>query len=192
MLDTTFATTRPVLTPVPGGAPLSLRPVAPAPGPAGLLAGARVLVPGGLRRVEALRPGDAVLTADHGIQTVRGIHTHMLGGRDDNAPVFIAAGMVGNGANLLVAPGHRFVIRGDWVQRRLGVNEALVPARQLIDGTGIFRSPRAEVTYYQIRFDRHELIFAEAALCESLRPQAEAPARPVLAAETPQPMRIAV
>lgn len=130
----------------------------------------RLLVAGGARRVEDLRIGDRVLTADRGLQPLRWVGQAMTDGRGMAAPVCISAGALGNAAELIVAPEHRVLLSGLQARERFGSNEVLVPARQLVDGDRIFVTPQAEVTYHQILFDRHELVFAEGALCESLLP----------------------
>lgn len=132
-------------------------------------AGTMITLPGGAQRpIEALRPGDAVLTRDHGPQPVRWIGKATLRAKGAFAPVVIAAGTLGNLADLVVSPHHRVFIyqRG---QRRLGgTAELLVQARHLVDGERVTRREGGFVDYYSLVFDRHEIVFAEGIATESL------------------------
>ncbi len=132
-------------------------------------AGTMITLPGGAQRpIEALRPRDAVLTRDHGPQPVRWIGKATLRAMGAFAPVVIAAGTLGNLADLVVSPHHRVFIyqRG---QRRLGgTAELLVQARHLVDGERVTRREGGFVDYYSLVFDRHEIVFAEGIAAESL------------------------
>ncbi len=121
--------------------------------------------------VEDLRPGDLVLTADHGARPLSwtGSRTVPATGAAF-APIRIAKGTLGNDRDLMVSPEHRLLVRDAHAELLFGVAEVLVAARHLIDGRRIRQQPGGMVTYYHLLFDRHELIWAEGALCESYHP----------------------
>lgn len=130
--------------------------------------GTMITLPGGAQRpIEALAPGDEVLTRDHGAQPVRWIGRATMRATGGFAPIVIAAGTLGNLADLVVSPHHRIFIyqRG----RRLGSTaELLVQARYLVDGDRVERREGGFVDYCCLVFDRHEIIYAEGIPAESL------------------------
>jgi len=131
--------------------------------------GTRVTLPSGeQRRIEAVAPGDLVLTRDHGAQPVRWIGKATLRAKGTLAPVVIAAGLLGNSADLVVSPHHRVFIyqRGP---RRIGrTAELLVQAKHLVDDDRVTRREGGFVDYYSLVFDQHEIIYAEGVPAESL------------------------
>lgn len=131
-------------------------------------AGTMITLPGGAQRpIEALAPGDEVLTRDHGAQPIRWVGKATMRAIGGFAPVVIAAGTLGNLADLVVSPHHRIFIyqRG----RRLGnTAELLVQARYLVDGDRVERREGGFVDYRCLVFDRHEIIYAEGIPAESL------------------------
>ena len=133
-------------------------------------AGTRVLTPQGQRDVADLRPGDPVLTADNGVQSVRWVGRRTVPAIGNLAPVRIGAGLFGNERELLVSPQHRMLLTGWRAQLLFGESEVLSPATHLVDDTQIIRQTGGEVTYVHIAFDRHEIVFAEGAPSESFHP----------------------
>lgn len=130
--------------------------------------GTRLLTPRGMRAVETLRPGDLVVTLDHGPRPLLWTGRRQVAGIGPFAPVHVAAGALGNRRALLVSPQHRFLIR-DWRSDLwFGAGEVLVAARHLVDGTTVTRRMMPEVTYLHIAFDRHEMVLAEGIATESL------------------------
>ena len=118
--------------------------------------------------IETLRPGDMVLTRDHGPQPVRWIGKATLQAAGSFAPVVISAGALGNLGDLAVSPHHRIFLyqRGS---RRLGeTSEVLIQAKHLVDGDRVWLREGGFVDYYSLVFDRHEIIFAEGIPAESL------------------------
>lgn len=132
--------------------------------------GTRILTPHGERLVEDLRIGDMVTTMDHGLQPIRWIGKRTVPATEKLAPVRIAAGKLGNDADLLVSPQHRMLMTGYRAELLFGESEVLVPARHLIDDKDITRQVGGEVTYYHIMFDTHEVVFANNAPSESFHP----------------------
>jgi hypothetical protein len=136
------------------------------------VAGTRILTPSGEVPIEALRPGEPVMTADHGAQAVRWVGASTVRAEGAFAPVRIEPGALGEGLPerpLLVSRQHRMLIRSRIGARRFGAAELLVPAIGLVGMPGIALAPQAaEITYLHLLFDRHEVIFAEGTPSESL------------------------
>lgn len=147
------------------------------PGPlrlAGMVTGAFVrgtriaLQDGGRIPVEALEPGQRIITRDHGPQLLRWIGSTRLRAVGGFAPVTILPGVMGNPAALSVSPYHRlFLYRRD-ARPRAGMAELLVQARLLVDDARIVRREGGFVEYFSLVFDNHEVIYAEGVPCESL------------------------
>ena len=81
-----------------------------------------------------------------------------------------ALGAIGNDRALEVSPMHRMLV-SDWrVELMTGEAQALVPARDLVNGRDIERRTGGWVTYAHLLFDQHQIVFAEGAPSESLHP----------------------
>jgi hypothetical protein len=127
--------------------------------------------------VETLRPGDLVLTEDHGPQPLRWLCRTRLGSerlarQPHLAPILIRAGALGPdlpARDLTVSPQHRMLITGWRAELLFGAAEVLVPALSLVNDRTILREQTAgEVSYLHLLFDRHELVTANGALSESM------------------------
>ncbi|MDE3238593.1 MAG: Hint domain-containing protein [Paracoccaceae bacterium] len=117
--------------------------------------------------VESLRPGDRVLTRDHGAQPLRWIGRATLRASGSFAPVVISAGTLGNEGDLIVGQHHRLFLYQR--QARLAKTaEVLVQAKHLVDDTRIFLREGGMTDYFSLIFDRHEIIYAEGIPAESL------------------------
>ncbi len=157
----------------------------PMPAPVCLAAGTRVLTPTGDRAVETLKAGDLVVTMDRGVQPLRWVGSRRCGAKDlsDPAkrPVRINAGALGDGtpaSALVVSPEHRVMLSSSIARSMFGTEEVLVPAWRLLELPGIeIAHEVAEVQYFHLMFDRHELIFAQHAPVESV------PATPSITAD---------
>lgn len=132
--------------------------------------------------VEDLRPGQLVVTRDHGLQPIR-----WVGGRKLHAaelrlmpklrPIRICAGALGQGLpveDLFVSPEHRVLVRSSIARRMFGAAEVLVAARQLLGLEGIETVDTSEVEYFHILFDQHEILLSNGAETESLYTGVEA------------------
>jgi len=118
--------------------------------------------------VEALEPGQQVITRDHGAQVLRwkgAVRLRAVGGF---APVTILPGVMGNPAPLVVSPYHRLFLYRREARPVTGMAELLVQARHLVDGKRIIRNEGGFVEYFSLVFDHHEVIYAEGVPCESL------------------------
>ena len=137
----------------------------------------------GAVEVERLAVGDLVETKDHGLQPVRWIGSRRLSAADLLAqgklmPIRIHAGALGGGhpvSDLVVSPQHRMLLRSPIVRKMFHADEILVAAKHLVGIEGIeVATEMAEVTYFHILLDRHEIIVANGAEAESLLPAKQA------------------
>lgn len=127
--------------------------------------------------VESLKPGDRVLTLDHGYQEIRWIGAKKLPAvslmlNPNLRPVRIRKNALGEGQparDLEVSPQHRIMIRSSIAQRMFGCMEVLVSAKSLLEVDGIeVVEDMAPVEYFHLLFDSHEVIYANGAATESL------------------------
>ncbi len=126
------------------------------------------LADGSQRAIEALVPGMAVLTRDHGRQPLRWIGHARLRAVGSFAPVVITAGTLGNAGDLIVSQHHRVFLYQRQRAPGLPTSELLVQARDLVDGTAVYLREGGFVDYCSLVFDRHEIIYAEGVPSESL------------------------
>ena len=110
------------------------------------------------------------MTRDAGAQPVRWVGARTVEGTGKFAPVRIAAGARGNDRDLLGSPNHRMVIEGRKMAALFDTDAALVAANLLVNASTIRPAPRAEVEYFHVLFDTHQVIFAEGAATESFHP----------------------
>lgn len=134
-------------------------------------AGALIATPGGPRAIETLAVGDLVETMDHGPQPIRWIGRRRVAATGAMAPWRIPRGLLGPHEALLVSPQHRLLVTGPAARRIAGCDEVLAKAKHL---PGATREEGGEVEYLHVFFDRHEIIFANGAAAESLRPGRQA------------------
>lgn len=127
--------------------------------------GTMIATPAGERAVEALQAGDLVTTLDGTAKKVKwiGHRTYEAEFGASEAfvrPVLFRAGSLGGGLptrDLKVSPQHAMMIDG-----------VMVPAGALVNGVTILRdTPVADVTYFHVELDGHEVIFAEGAATET-------------------------
>ena len=67
-----------------------------------------------------------------------------------------------NENDLLVSPDHRLFIYQRSDALGAGRHEVLVRARHLVNGDSVLRDSGGFVDYFQILFDAHQIIYAEA------------------------------
>lgn len=127
--------------------------------------------------VEDLMVGDLIRTLDNDLRPVRWIGSRFLAARSLDAspnlrPVRIRAGALGGGtpsADLIVSPQHRVLVRSNIALRMFGTDEVLVAAKQLLTIDGIdIAEDLAEVEYFHLLFDQHQVIYSNGAATESL------------------------
>ncbi|MEL7183811.1 MAG: Hint domain-containing protein, partial [Pseudomonadota bacterium] len=121
----------------------------------------------GPRPVEALRPGDLVLTRDHGAQPVFWCRSRRqaFGRLDTDArPVLIRAGSLGRGLpsrDLIVSPQHRILAGGAGQLEPLFSGEVFVPAKGLTERPGIrHMMGRQTMKWVHFACARHEVVRA--------------------------------
>jgi len=137
-------------------------------------AGTLIDTPRGPVPVEMLRPGDRVLTRDHGAQPLRwvGVSTRRAAGPD--APVRIGAGVLGPHAALELSPNHRVMIADAGAELLFGAHEVLMRARDLAGQPGIERREDGRaLRYVHLLFDRHEIVCGNGLWSESYHPGPE-------------------
>ncbi len=129
------------------------------------LAGTRIATPAGPIAVEALRAGDAVLTAAGRPAALRWIGCRAVDAaspieRELHYPVRVRRDAVAPGV-----PARDLLVTGD---HALWIDGRLIPARLLVNGVSIV-AERAMVdfTYFHLELDRHDLLLAEGLACES-------------------------
>ena len=123
---------------------------------------------GSQKAIEALRPGERILTRDHGKQRVRWIGHARLRAVGAFAPVVISAGRLGNAGDLILSQHHRVFLYQREKVAGLSTSELLVQARHFVDGEQVYLRTGGCVDYFSLVFDHHEIIYAEGIPSESL------------------------
>lgn len=141
------------------------------------VAGTLIDTADGPKAVEAIKPGDLILTRDHGYMPVvwagaRHLDADELAQNPHYRAIIIRAGALGNGLpqrDLRVSPWHRVLFTGPRAELLFGEYEVLIPAIYLLGQAGVERD-QADVTYLHIMFDTHQIIRSEGAWSESFQP----------------------
>jgi len=129
------------------------------------LRGTRIATPYGEVAVEDLRAGDIVLTLNKGRVPIRWIGRRVLDPLTldrprDAWPIRIRKGALTENVphrDLLVSPDHCMLVQ-----------DVLVPAKLLVNGTTIVQEERREpFEYFHIELDAHDVLIAEGMLSES-------------------------
>ena len=134
---------------------------------AALIAGTEIATAMGWRRVEAISPGDKVLSFDHGMVPVREVIRHdppEIGGQATPAalrPIRVAAGLVDNSDAFEVLPGSHVMIESDLAETLMGDPFVLVPAEALTSRAGVERAPLTAppARLVTLVFDEDEIVF---------------------------------
>lgn len=118
--------------------------------------------------IETLRPGDLVMTRDHGPQPIKWIGQQTVRAEGTFAPIVIRKGVLHNSNDLILGPNHRLFIyqRNDIAQ--VGRPEITVQAKLLINGDSIVQSSGGFVDYFQLLFEDHQIIYVEGIAAESM------------------------
>ncbi|WP_434618975.1 Hint domain-containing protein [Tabrizicola sp. M-4] len=139
--------------------------------------------PHGARRAIDLRPGDLVLTRDHGPQPLRWIGSRHVTRAEMMAhpglqPVTLSAHALGPGlpaADLTVSRQHRLFLRLPEAMLYLDTSEVLLPAAALTGLPGLRQHlPPEGVTYVHLLLDRHEILRSHGVESESFFPGEQA------------------
>ncbi len=163
----------------PDGSSTFVNDATPTPGTFNVCftAGTRIETPKGQVAIERLRPGDLVLTRDHGAQPLVWIwaQTHLPASLAENerlCPVRIRRHALGNHLpkrDLMVSQQHRILIASRIAERIFGAPEVLIAAMKLtvMDGVEVI-VPERRLTYVHLLFAEHEIVVAEGMPSESL------------------------
>lgn len=139
----------------------------------------RIATPDGPRPIEALRPGDRILTRDNGPQPVLWTGYRRMSGARLYAmphlrPIRFRSGALGQGrpeGDLLVSPQHRMMVKGPAARALFNTSEVLVAAQDLIDNRAVLvDTALREITYIHLLLERHEVIWANGLETESFHP----------------------
>jgi len=131
----------------------------------------------GPRMVQELAEGDLICRADGSLTPLRRVFEAKVGvatllAAPQMRPVRIRAGALGRGLprrDLRVSRQHRMVMSSKIAERMFGCPNVLIPAIKLTALPGIdVENPSAQVRYFHMLFDQHEVILAEGAPTESL------------------------
>lgn len=118
--------------------------------------------------VETLQAGDRVLTRDDAVQNVRWVGQNTVRATGDFAPIVIRAGALNNDNDLVVSPDHRLFVYQRQDELGTGTPELMIKARHLVNGDTVYVREGGFVDYFQILFDRHQIIYAEGIAAESM------------------------
>lgn len=125
----------------------------------GLAEGSVILTLHGERAVEALKPGDRIISRNIGTAVLREVRRDTM----TIAPVLIKAGSIGHTRpmqDVILPPDTPVHIR-DWRAMALyGHPTANVAARRLVDGEFVIALPAREITVYKLIFDASHVIYA--------------------------------
>lgn len=144
----------------------------------GLVAGTRVATARGWCAVEAVRPGDLVLTFDAGLQQVTQVARGALWSAAGPCPrhlwpLAVPEGALGNAQPMLLLPGQSVLIESDVAAELFGDRFTMVPAGALEGFRGIERvEPLGSTAVVRLYFSREEAVFGAAGAllaCPSIR-----------------------
>ncbi|MEO0939144.1 MAG: Hint domain-containing protein [Pseudomonadota bacterium] len=136
----------------------------------GLIAGTCVASGMGWRPVEAIAPGDMVLSFDHGMVPVRDVTRTTLWPcairiPEASWPVFVPAGALNNAQDMTLLPDQPVMVESDAALDAHGDPFALVQAKALEGLRGIERTaPLREIEVITLTFDTDQVIYAQGGL----------------------------
>ncbi|SIS81034.1 Hint domain-containing protein [Phaeovulum vinaykumarii] len=132
----------------------------------GFIVGTRIATAQGWRAVEAIAPGDLVMTFDHGLAPVQAITRAALWSGQGRCPrsvmpLAVPAGALGNAAALLLLPEQSILLESDLAEAVFGAPFVLVPAAALAGYRGIEPiTPHQKIEVIQLRFAEDEVVYA--------------------------------
>ena len=138
--------------------------------------GTSLMTAEGDQPVDWIRPGDRVMTRDHGFQTVLWVgrttfSAEKLKSTPHLQPIMIAAKSIDAqtpARDLHLSPEHRVLLRSPKIELLFGSDEVFAPIKTLAnDGTIAQFLPPHEISYYHILFQNHEVVLAEGLWVES-------------------------
>ena len=126
------------------------------------------LASGAQTPIEALVPGDMILTRDDGPRPLRWVGSATARAVGEFAPIRIRAGALNNSGDLVVSPESRLFIYQRSDALGAGRHEVMVRARHLVNGGSIVQQDGGFIDYYQLLFDEHQIIYAEGIAAETM------------------------
>ncbi len=129
----------------------------------GLMAGTRIAVAIGWRPVEALRPGDGVLTFAGGVRPIEAVRAAPLPADLPEAlwPLVVPPGALDNREALWLLPRQRLLVEADCAEALYGDPFVLVPAAALEGWRGIARQrPQGGLRTVSLHFAEPQIIYA--------------------------------
>lgn len=124
--------------------------------------------PDGSRAVADLKPGDPVVTLDHGVQPIRWMASRQVRGWGRHAPVIFAPGSFDNPEPVVLSQQHRILLDLPAEGMHPAGRQLLVPAVSFVDGRNVRVRPRDEITYVHLLLEDHGLVSCHGIACESL------------------------
>nr|WP_254899145.1 Hint domain-containing protein [Thalassococcus arenae] len=124
--------------------------------------------PTGLTAAGRLKVGDRVCTWGGSARAVRWIGRKKVSREGGVAVIRFDRGAIGNFAPIKLSPQHRVLIATDSTAESHGSRDVLVPAISLVDGQKVRAVTRKQVVFVHILLDRHDILIAAGAPCESL------------------------
>jgi hypothetical protein len=133
-------------------------------------AGSRIATPEGPVAVEDLTAGMIVNSLFGGAQPVRWVGQRRVNCQSHPNPASVWPVRVRRHAFGLNQPGRDLYLSPD---HAVFLGDVLIPVKHLIDGEAVCQVPRAQVTYYHIELDQHDVLSAEGLATESFLPDAD-------------------
>lgn len=127
----------------------------------------QIKVHSGSKPAKDVAVGDLIWTRNHGYQPVRWVGQTDVVAHGVFAPVIFAPGVIDNDIELIVSPEHRILINDGQAEVLFGTREVLVAAKHLWGLPGVTRQNGGHVHYVHFMFDRHQIVSANGAACES-------------------------
>lgn len=131
----------------------------------GIVAGTKVATPTGWRAIEAIAPGDMVLTFDGGMQAVVSVQREVIwsdGIASDpaNWPLHVPAGALGNREDMAILPQQAVLVESDAAENIFGDPFAMIPAAALEGFRNITRmAPAERLEIVTLQFAQDEVLF---------------------------------
>lgn len=132
----------------------------------GIFATTLIATPDGWCTADSLHPGARVLTFDGGAQRLTGHHILPFAQAPTSFwPLLVPSWAMDNRDEIILLPEQKVLIEADLAEDLYGDPFALIPARALEGWHGIQRCrPPEAATAVQLRFSRHQVIYASRGL----------------------------
>ncbi|KAB6718097.1 MULTISPECIES: Hint domain-containing protein [Roseobacteraceae] len=126
----------------------------------------------GPQPVEWLRPGDLLLTRDHGYQPLLWVGRSALDEAHVTKPLRIFAGALGERAperDLILSPDHHILLSAPQIELYFAEAEVFVPVSDIAtEAEAAYAIPHPEYAYCHLLMKEHEVLLAEGVWIESL------------------------